>query len=959
MFGSMRNNSKWYGLLFWLIASSTLLQAQRQPIEISLYYGHPEVVLQAVASDKNQLIYLATNHGFFRFDGRDLIEMSWLPNDISVSKMIVSGDSLLIGQTSGRFTLVSLLRQEILFQDSITDVSIGQIAVCNNGSLLFGTAGNGVYLRSPEGKINSVKTKLSDSYINDLYYDFSLGMATIASDRGLDRVEINEATQTIRIQDPVHPHNDLYRSLMPADSSESELYVLGDATGLVKIKANQSESEVLNPNIRIKHGKLFRALEQLWVLEDESTIYRLKEQSKDSMVLQMIADFTNSPVLDVIGVHEGYLMVWTSDGGLRLVPGNYSLHNFIDQTSLTGITAVCASPDGNIWAAKQDSIIEISNTSGMVHVIKTIALPSSSTFPIISLAEKDNRLMAGSFGDGLFVFDLKSNNLLTHLHEGNGLDNNSILDIAKGDDNIWISTMSGVQSVSGKTQPELHSLSGSPGYVYCLKAKSDGTLFVGSQGESMFVNDGMDLRAAIANDTTIHSNDTTFHSIVSIEFDSANRVWCLTTDSRLFQFENGKFLNHSLNDQLAMLGAYRLFSSPSGNIGLISDHALYDITHEHTAHELLGAPDLFASEYQNISAVDSDGDLWLASVNGLVLIEARALKSQYRPETEIVQLFVNRQLVDFKTQSSFGHNAEVLSFRLRSVWHDPFRPVVSEYRMVGLDTTWRSVVDKELHFAKLSPGKYNLELRTLFGPTMNPVHQTNYSFNIAPPYYFQSWFVVLAVFLFATLLFAAIRWRDRRMAASMSLKSERIQTQFEVLKNQINPHFLFNSFNTLAALIPDDPKKAEYYTEKLSAFFREILTSQDSDTNSLERELQLASDFIFLQQSRYGENLIYEVDVEPSKLHCQIPTLTLQILIENAVKHNQLSKASPLRITIKTEGFVLKVSNNLQLRTSPVESTGLGLNNLSNRLQILTGKDLVIEKSFGIFNVTIPLVKCD
>lgn len=942
----MRNKIVW-SALSWVFGLLTL-NAQQQPVKISLHYGYPDVVLHAVASDENQLIYLSTNHGFYRYDGSDLKEINWLPKDIPVSKLVVAGDSLLIGQKSGHFILASLSLQKILLNDSITDVSIGQMAVCNDRSLLFGTAGNGIFLRSTAGETISVTSELSDPYINHLHFNPVSGIATIATDRGLDQLKIT-ATGSPEFLQHIHTENDIYRSIV--SGSGDDLIASGDVSGLLKITTGNSGPEILKADSNPQREKLFHALDQIWVLENQFIIHKLAGLQNTTPVFQEIARFSE-PVVDILGIHEGYLMVWQRDGTLQLVPVNYSTFKSIGRTSMSGITAMCRTPDETIWAAREDELIEISNQEGIVQVLRTIQLPETSNFPIISLAEKNNRLLAGSFGDGLFVFDLQTNNLLTHLNEGTGLDNNSILDIAVSENNIWISTMSGVQSVSGKTEPELHSLSGSPGYIYCLKANSDGRLFVGSQGESMFVNEGMQLRSAV-------ENDTTTHSFISIECDAQGNIWGLTTDSKLFRVENDEFQPHPLNDELTGLAAYRLFSSPSGHVGLISDHALYDISEMNSAYELLGAPGLFTSEYQNISTVDSDGDFWLAGINGLVLIEARVLKSNYLPRTEIETLYVNRELSELNSTGSFGHTANNLSFILRSVWHDPYRPVVSEYRMAGLDTTWRTIIDKELHFAKLSPSKYDLELRTLFGPTMNPVHSTNYAFQIAPPIYMQSWFIVLMAVLLLMLLVVGIRWRDRRMATAMALKTERIQTRFEVLKNQINPHFLFNSFNTLAALIPDDPKKAEHFTEKLSAFFREILTSKDNDTNSLERELQLAEDFIFLQQSRYGENLMYDVAVDSSKLKYEIPTLSLQILIENAVKHNQISKTSPLRISVHTKGDLLVVSNNLQLRSTPMESTGLGLNNLSHRLQILTGKNIEIVKSFGNFSVTIPLVKCE
>lgn len=938
-------------LLIWGLVTPLSALPQQEPLEVSLHYGHPDILLESVTADKDQRVYLATNYGFFVFDGRNLNEVSWLPRNGTVTEMTVDGDSLLIGYQSGELTIASVRQKSVVRKDSIVNVAIGQIEVARNGSVVLGTAGRGIHLISPEGIHDSLVTELSDAFINDLLYDRENQSITTATDRGIDRISIQ--SNQLEFAGSMDADNDLMQSIVPdLDDRSNNLLAFGHSLGLGVIEGGKWRDAAIVTEHPVSNGVLLNTLGHLWLVSNQQEIHRISGNPDQGWSAESLLSVQSESILEVTGLKEGYLMVWMKNGQLYLIPATYNHFDQAGNVPLIGISAVCPSSSWGVWVARGDSLMELSLESGAPKIQRTIALSSLQDFPIISLSERDDFLLAGSFGDGLFIVDLAEDQLFAKVNDQSGLDNNSILDIADGRNETWVSTMKGVHSLQMEPAPELISLSGAPGYVYCLEATPNGRLYVGSQGESMFVNDGNEI-------VPVTKTDSSSHSIISIEQDAAGKIWGLTTESQLFNYSESEVIPHPLNDQLQKLGAYRVFMSPLGHLGLISENALFDITPDGIAYELLGGPGLFKSNFQNISAVDGNNNLWLARPDGVVLVEEHAMVCFHFPQTNFESLEVDGEKLNFSEAGEFDYDVRDFEFELKSVWHDPYRPVVREYRMLGLDTTWRTIVDNELHFARLSPGEYSLELRTLFGPTMNRVHDATYSFTIATPFYSTWWFIALALILLAGILILGIRWRERRMALALARKTEQIQTQFEVLKNQINPHFLFNSFNTLAALIPDDPQKAERFTEKLSAFFREVLTTQDQETNSLERELELAADFIYLQQARYGDNLEYFAEIDPGKMKCRIPTLALQILLENAVKHNQISKASPLVITVRTEGQRLIVTNNLQPRSTAPESTGLGLTNLSNRLQILMDAELGVEQIDGTFKVTIPLVKCD
>jgi len=185
-----------------------------------------------------------------------------------------------------------------------------------------------------------------------------------------------------------------------------------------------------------------------------------------------------------------------------------------------------------------------------------------------------------------------------------------------------------------------------------------------------------------------------------------------------------------------------------------------------------------------------------------------------------------------------------------------------------------------------------------------------------------------------------------------------ILSQFELLKSQINPHFLFNSMNILAALIPQDTAQAVEFTHRFSKVYRKLLELREQPLVELEQELDFANSYLFLQKMRFADSLQVEIEVPSAVLQYCLPPFTLQILLENAVKHNVVSEEQPLRIRIGlAPNGQLEVRNNLQLRSTPVESTHLGLNILKTRYQLITPEPVEFEQTTQHYIVRVPLIE--
>ena len=206
-------------------------------------------------------------------------------------------------------------------------------------------------------------------------------------------------------------------------------------------------------------------------------------------------------------------------------------------------------------------------------------------------------------------------------------------------------------------------------------------------------------------------------------------------------------------------------------------------------------------------------------------------------------------------------------------------------------------------------------------------------------------------------------WSNRDITSRISAEREErekgvAQAQFESLKNQINPHFLFNSLNVLASLVQVDADLSEKFIDQLARSYRYLLEQKDKDLVPLKTEIDFVHSFTFLLKIRFEEKLKVNIRLDPETLGYYIAPLTLQLLIENAVKHNVISAETPLVIDIYNEGDdFLVVSNNLQLRDILLPSTGVGQNNIKSRYKLFTKTEVVFTVDNDEYVVRIPFIK--
>lgn len=228
-------------------------------------------------------------------------------------------------------------------------------------------------------------------------------------------------------------------------------------------------------------------------------------------------------------------------------------------------------------------------------------------------------------------------------------------------------------------------------------------------------------------------------------------------------------------------------------------------------------------------------------------------------------------------------------------------------------------------------------------------------------YNYINWFTIniallISAFLHAKGFMEELKKTSKKELVEQKLIAKSANAQFESLKNQLDPHFLFNSLNVLSSLIDENPRQAQKFTASMSKIYRYVLEQKDKELVTVEDELEFAKTYCELLKTRFEDSVDFIFDVKKEDYRRFVVPLSLQLLLENCIKHNFATSSKPLIIKIYSENDNLCIENNLQVREQIKESSGIGLANIVQRYALLTKKNVFIEKSEDYFKVKLPVL---
>lgn len=928
-----------------------------------------EPVFSRILQDNKGYLWLGSENGLFRFDGNSF-KQYYLPEDsVDFHVTAIHEDMngiLWIGCKDGK-----LYRQEegiiSLFnpQEGTASTAISDIITDQDGVLWWSTTGEGIYYYFNNRVFNiNHDDGLNEDYVYDLECDHN-GMIWAGTDAGVAvcRQEGGHKTVTPLARGISLP--DIIVKVIKEDNSGrlwlgfqdgGAGYLLPDRSGF--IKPYPESSDPLGPV-----QDLAPLRDELWIAASAGKLMEIdtKQSIGEMPGLKKIDNNIFGKINDLLEDTEGNVWILSYSGLFRSTGTRLKFISKESDTLLTNIHSIRYdkfAPD-HLWFSNDKGLYLLDLNNGSTkRYLENFKLPNLKVMCLFQ--DNPGYIWAGTFNYGVFRIN-PGNGTWVRITESQGLVNNNVLSISGHNDTLWMATLGGASEfiLQGKAENGPFSITSHNrdnglvnNFIYSVYEDNHDQIWFGTDGDGISV---LTKRGWISYDEKSGPGDDV---IYSIKGDKDENIWIASASSGIYKFSEEKFSQVGIKDGLSSLDITGI-ETANDEVIIVNDDGL-DILHIPTDRiatygEEVGLAGIFPD--LNVLNKDPDGNVWIGTKNGILRYQPGTGKESYGPGTVLEELSVYLEPRAMQEDLILKYNDNHVSFKYAGLWFSNPEKVTYQVFLEGYDIGWKNTYDRSVTYSSLPPGHYTFRVRSSLNESFRNASEASFEFRIKGPFWLSAWFIILIVAVFAAVIYFIIRYREERMRRSEQQKKEKVEFEFQVLKNQVNPHFLFNSFSTLMSLIEEQPQQALQYTEKLSDFFRTILQLKDQNVIPVKEELSLVDSYFFLLKKRFGENLDLEISLGKELQNTVIPPMTLQILIENAVKHNIISKDKPLNIKIYEEKGRLVVQNNLQPKKISEISTGIGLENIMKRYRLITREEPMIEQSDAVFRVMLPILK--
>lgn len=924
----------------------------------SLILGLGEPVTQLGQAHTGHLLLGQSNH-LHAFDGQNIkpFDLSWLDINEGPSCFFTAENEVTwIGFNNGVIAQLTHLGdvRPWRIEEGWPQAKITAIQTDKNGQLWIATYGEGVYC-----------------YRNSRLYQFG-------RDDGLESEDIYSLV--VDDLDQIWAISDAGLSLLTWDSGEKIIKHFSSSDGL--------PDDILTAIIPSSAGG--------WIGGYEGGIARFNYQD-EIISIQSVPRHELGTVTSIIQVDDDEIWVGTLENGIHIfstrdwqwlpkqrVPASPTrIHQlYLDDEGLVWIASkeqgICrvqprlqywedipytiqaldGDADGNLWIGTDQGLFTADKS---YQTIRSIS--GADTFNIISLhVDVYGLIWIGTFGEGIYIYNPTTGEI-QKLEQTPQLQKGNVFSISGNQEYIWLATLHGVfrttvapfSELSNKpfSRPEGNDKLGTD-FLYCSHLDNNGNIWFGTDG---FGLSNIDQKGKVQ--SYRHTADSLpIRSVFGITSGKEGRIWISTDQQQIYRLDSLGFTDPNLNLRFQVQEIVNLASDDYGNILIAHKDgvAFFDaetdqvMDYHHLASRADLAPSLNAIFYD--SATNS---IWVAGKSQLLRYSVFYKKYRQQPAVSLSSISIYLEPFNYTKKHTLSAKENNLIFHFDGVWLTDAEEVRFRYRLRGFDQDWIHSRDHQAVYSNLPPGDYVFQLEATQNNQFDgPNQEVKYNFSIQKPYYQQVWFILFALFTIGLLVQRFIRTRETRLKKEARLHKEKVVSQYEMLKSQINPHFLFNSFNTLVSLIEEETDGAVTYVEKLADFYRSILQYRGEDTVTLEEEMAIVNDYVFLLKQRYQDNLKLKITL--TNQSGSVPPFAAQMLVENAVKHNIISASSPLviRITIKNKHLIVKNAINKKLTNQP--STGFGLDNIQHRYALLSNQSITIENDGKYYSVALPLL---
>ncbi len=932
-----------FGCVFRSLAQSPLTQ------ELWLQDSNVPIAVNDLYYEANGYLWLATDKGVYRFNGTTFQQLP-TSNPLAATSIGQYEGTILAGYENGR--IAACLQDSFQSVSEAPPASSTITSLSGHGPFLLLTSEeDGLQIRFPGGSfLLDHSAGLLDEFIyNAVATDEYL---LFASDRGMGVFQLRGEQPSLSYVGLAEglPDN-LIRVVRKLP--ETDWCWLGAHEGGVALY-HLSDRRTILPETEWTWGQVndvmpLNSHEAVAVTEDGFFLELSFQKGKICVTPTELTDVRPRKLArDASGT------IWcATDKGLLRITASYARAIKLPDFRLTRTTALAASGE-TIFYTQNNRIFTWKPGSLPA---KLLEVPDTVTcmFP-----DADGRLWIGTFNSGLFCFDGGRLNRIRQIGPiGEGL----ILSVSGVRDRIWVASLHGVEELLVLPGKDLnvqhfrhHNKRAGIGsdYVYQIYPDNRDNVWLATDGGGISMYDGK----------TFHRWDSTsgFNSqvVYSIAGDASRHIWAGTLEQSLLRYDGTSW--KPFGQEQGLLESEVTALAAAGKNGLVVvNRSGIDILHldrlqVRHLHKRYGTELNSTSPVLNNIASDAAGNVYVPFEDGLILVPAGAADHAIQPQVTISALALFFHPVGL-SRNQFTHDENHISLRFETFnFVNPGKQYY-RYKLQGYEERWIYTSDAEIPFAQLPPGDYTFRVQVALNPNFLHAGEDSYSFTITRPYWQSPWFILLALTGLILLSVFLVRVRERSIRKVSRLQKERMQFEYEHLKSQVNPHFLFNSLNTLVNLIEEDKEAAIDYTVRLSDLYRHMLLFKDQDLIPLKEEFKVIDTYMYIQQSRFGEALQLKTHIPAEVMHSRkIVPLALQLLVENAIKHNVVSRSQPLVITIEADHQQLTIRNPIRPKQSKEAGAGLGIQNIRKRYSLLTDREALISEANNEYLVTLPLL---
>lgn len=917
------------------------------------------IVVNTMLETADGFIWVGTSNGLFRYDGLEFKSIPTIDTFLIAEVTALFEDdqrNVWVGTKSGQiyFLEKDLILKPWDLEEGRPAQKITGFEKTANGIFWISTYGGGAYYYKDDRLYNLDE---SDGLLGMEIYSMIRHRENhilLATDAGISVCKIeNEEKQIHTLTTQNGLSDEIVKILLKG--TDGNFWAGTYDHGVDFWNAEKQIFQQLIPNWEfgeINHLEVFQERE-IWIGTEGNGLFRYDFSTGHLQQIDL-PFFKNSKIYDLHKDVEGNL--WVLNNKVGMSSANRQFEQVDHQ--LGNVQTVLIDKQNKVWFGTPTGLFQMEYTNQGQQTFKPIF--QNKKINVISLFEDVNGMIwIGTFGQGLYCYN-QDQQELDYFSKEQGLMNDNILSIDGSNKTLWLATLGGVYEIDiglkiNPSKMRFRNYTNEDGLGTDFIYKT----FVDSKNRTWFGTDGKGISILENEKITNYdqANGIPLKAVYNITEDHKGNIWLSTGEHGIFEFDGENFSQLNIKEGIRDLEINSMITDDLGNILIVHPSGI-DILNPKTKHLIYYDDEVGLEDLEPVlNAVGKDklGNIWIGAKDKLIRYSALNEPLEIHPRTQIEQVNLVFEPVNYHKVSSFSHNQNDLVFHYIGLWYSDPEKVEYRYQLQGYNPNWIYSKDQQANYPDLRPGNYTFKVTSTENGVFNGEPVAKYSFEIKAPFWQRSWFLILTVLLFFGLGYAWTQWKSRRLKQEADLEKERVQSQLEVLKSQINPHFLFNSFNTLITLIEDEPELATEYVEKLSDFYRSLLQYREKDLIPLQEELELLRNFGFLLEKRFGENLHLEIPYINGQV-AFVPPLTLQILVENAVKHNVISKKKPLKISLEIKEDKIRITNNLQEKITKEKSTHFGLQSIQSRYDLLDAKEIRIEKTANEFIVTIPIL---